>query len=409
MFTGHNIPSEATLYCQTRSLNPYEESVEVVAAKPLEMWWRKWDYTSPEVLTPLLLSCPLRESLYGPSVVSIVSEPCDDPTNAFTIDPSHSTGNYERKFTICVKDMKFDKDISQKLIEWLETNKILGVDIIDIYIDSITKQSEDVLLHYRNDGYVRLFHVPINHKPERSLWQRRRDHIITYNDCLYRNIRESEYIVPLDIDEIVLPKIANTWPELLKRLSEKGYDPSEESGVLIQNVFFFDFLQGIDKYEHNIPSDNNVYIKRDDVRIKKTKNLDLGEIELIDDSDSYYNEVINVSDNMNSLEEEYKSRCGRELPLPKVATHTISSARVSPFGYYSKSLMVTKNVLSAFNHYALNSIGSMAFAGWPAPFEEVQLNHYKVSLINNCLACSTFKIDLEVQKATYKSLQFRSL
>lgn len=359
----------------------------MVAAKPLEMWWHKWDYKTRKVFTPLLLSCPLTGSLYGPSIVSIVSEPCDDPTNAFTIEPSHSTVQYERKFTICVKDMKFNNDISQSLIEWIETNKILGVDKIDIYIDSITKDSEDVLLHYRKDGYIRLFHVPINHKPERSLWQRRRDHIITYNDCLYRNIRESEYIVPLDIDEIVLPKIANTWPELLRRLSEKGYDPSKESGVLIQNVFFFGFLQGLDKYEHDIPSDSKVYIKRDDVRIKRRINFDLGEIVLIDDSDSYYNEVIDVSNNINNLKQEYKSRCGSELPMPKLVKHTISSATVSPLGYYSKSLMVTKNVLSAFNHYALNSIGSMTFGGWRAPFEEVQLNHYKVSLINNCIYC----------------------
>lgn len=385
MFTGRNIPSETTLYCQTRSINSDEYSVEVVAAKPLQMWWHKWDTKSPGMLTPLLLSCPLMESLNGPSVISIVSEPCDDPTNAFTIDPSQSTGHYERKFTICVKDMKFDKDISQSLIEWIETNKILGVDKIDIYIDSITKESEDVLLHYRSNGYVRLYHVPINHKPGRALWQRRRDHIITYNDCLYRNIKESEYIVPLDVDEIVLPKKTNTWPELLKRLSENGYDPSEESGILIQNVFFFDFLQGIDKYENNIPDDSKVYIKRDDVRIKRTNNLDLGQVELVDYLDSYKNEVIDVNDT-NSLEEEYKSRCGKKLPLPKLARHIISSARVSPYGEYSKTLMVTKNVLSAFNHYALNSIGSMTYGGWPAPFDEVQLNHYKVSLTINCFA-----------------------
>ncbi|KAJ8731331.1 hypothetical protein PYW07_004495 [Mythimna separata] len=380
-FHGRNYSTEDTLFCQTRSRNGdlIEDTVEVVAAKPLEIWWHKWDITLSEVDTPLLLSCPLTEPLYGPAIVSVVTEPCNDPTNAFRLEPDLEKNKRSRMFTICVKDMYFDKDISQSLVEWIEINKILGVDLIDMYVDEVTEKTKRVLLHYQDKGLVRLFHVPIKHKSERSLWQRRRDHIVTYNDCLYRNIKESEYIVPLDIDEVILPKIADTWPELLNRLNILGWKSSERSSIMIQNVFFFDFMQDLDKYSKDSRGvKSKIYVKRDDVRIKKSIDLEVDEIELIVDSNNLSNEVIDDNEE-EVLYEKYKSRCGVELPTPKLVKHIISSAVISPIGYYSKSWMLTRKVLTAFNHYPLKSLGASGSVGWSAPFSEVQLNHYKES------------------------------
>ncbi|CAG9786756.1 unnamed protein product [Diatraea saccharalis] len=390
-FHGRNFSTEP-LFCQTRLLNNIENSVEVVAAKPLEIWWHEWDAHSTDIDIPLLLSCPLTEPLKHPSVVSIVTQPCDDPTNAFYLAPV-TPRKYERNFTICVKDMNFADDISQDLIEWIETNRILGVEMIDLYIDKIKEESENTLLRYRNQGYVRLYNVPTKYKPDRSLWQRRRDHIITYNDCLYRNIRESEFIIPLDLDEIVLPKTAKTLPELIKRLEKIGWDPLQDSAILVRNVFFFGFMQGVDKYKLK-SINNDVYVKRDDVRIKATDNLDIGEIELVSDNNNIkheHNEVIDFKAIDSDLYDIYKSRCKQDLLTPKLVQHIVSSITVSPIGYYSKSLMLTRKVLTAFNHYPLANLGTSAFAGWYAPLQEVQLNHYKESCNTTVMPeCGTY-------------------
>ncbi|KAM3965214.1 uncharacterized protein ACR2FA_000601 [Aphomia sociella] len=379
-FRGQNFSTEEPLFCQTRPMNAFENSVEVVAAKPLEIWWHEWDANSLSVETPLLLSCPLTEPLYGPSVVSIVTEPCNNPFNAFLLKPNEKNSTNNRSFTVCVKDISFDKDVSQNLIEWIETNKLLGVNIIDMYIDRVNEETQKVLLHYRDKGFVRLYQVPIKNKPNRSLWQRRRDHIITYNDCLYRNIIESEFVIPLDIDEVILPKVANNLSVLIDRLSKRGWDPLQNSAILIQNVFFFSFMQGIEKYKHKkVYSSRKIYVKRDDVRLPSIENLDISEIELIDDKSNLNNDDRDVMEIDYNINDKYKSRCGKELPVPKLARHIVSSAIVSPMGYYSKSLMLTKKVLTAFNHYPLASLGTSGFAGWSAPFSEVQLNHYKES------------------------------
>lgn len=375
MFTGRNFSSEDPLFCQTRSLSPYEDSVEVVLARPLEIWWHEWDATPSEVDTPLLLSCPLTEPLTNPSVVSVVTQPCDNPTNAFPLNPAQNSNKYKRQFTICVKDMNFNMDISQNLIEWIETNNILGVDLIDVYVDKVSKETEDILRHYRDKGFLRLFNVPIMNKQDRSLWQRRRDHVITYNDCLYRNIKESEFIIPLDVDEIILPKVAETLTELINRLESYGWDSSKNSAIMIRNKFFFDFMQGVKNYKRkNIKPENKTYVKRDDVRIKESENLDIGEIELVYDND-VNNEVVDVSDDFSSPP---KTACGTVVPVPKLARHIVSSAIVSPIAFYTKSLMVTKKVLTVFNHYPLTTLGTTRLFEWPAPLNEVQLNHYKV-------------------------------
>ncbi|XP_053609950.1 uncharacterized protein LOC128674954 [Plodia interpunctella] len=403
-FQGRNISIEEPLFCQTRPLNTYEDSVEVVAAKPLEIWWHEWDVSLSKVETPLLLSCPLTEPLNGPAIVSIVTEPCNNPTNAFILESNENTFKNKKSFTICVKDMNFDNDVSQNLVEWIETNKLLGVDIIDMYIDKVEKETERILLHYREKGYVRLFQVPIKNKPERSLWQRRRDHILTYNDCLYRNIQDSEFIIPLDVDEIILPKIAKSLPELIKRLFNKGWDPTKNSAILIQNVFFFGFMQRVDKYENRkMRSKNKVYVKRDDVRIKKDENLDVSEIELIHESSSISNEVIDIRDLDEDLYDKYRSRCGRDLVIPKLVNNIVSSALVSPVGYYSKSLMLTRKVLTAFNHYPLVSLGASGFAGWSAPYNEVQLNHYKESCNTTVVAeCERYGRRARIDRAALR-------
>ncbi|CAG5046057.1 unnamed protein product [Parnassius apollo] len=345
IFHGRNISAGKPLYCQTRSFNSSEDSIEVVAAKPLEMWWHEWDTASSTVETPFLLSCPLTDSLYDLSVVSIVTEPCEDPGNAFVLKPQKKLTEYKRTFTICVKDMNFNKNMAQNLIEWIETNKILGVDLIDVYIDEISEETQNVLLRYKDQG----------------------------------NLAESEYIVPLDVDEILLPKIAFNLSELLRRLRKFGWNPKKYSSILVQNVFFFDFMQGVHKYKFfkNVFNKSKMYVKRDNVRINEAINMDVEKIELEDDSNTLtMTELDNLDkENLN----KYGIKCKRKIPIPKLSQNIIRSALVSPVGYYSKSMMLTRRVLTAFNHYPLTNLGMTGFAGWSAPFSEVQLNHYKES------------------------------
>ncbi|XP_037971313.2 uncharacterized protein LOC105393021 [Plutella xylostella] len=380
-FPGRRFPEEVKLYCRThrKSSDNTKDitSIEVVTAETREIWYSTWDLGSNYIETPLLLSCPLTDPLDGPSTVSIVTETCEDASNAFIIQPNENKG-YERKFTVCVKDLLFEKDISRDLVEWIEANRVLGVEKIDVYVDKVSKATENILEHYRSTGFLRLYNVPINHSSQQNintLWQRRRDHLISLNDCLYRNLKESEFIIPLDIDEIILPKIADNLLGLTRRLINSGWNTSQES-ALVQNVFFFDHIQNSDK--KNLKTNaSELYLKRDSVRLRDNS-VDIASNEILYDSDYVFSE-------------KYRARCGEDLLIPKLLRHTRRSPHVGLYEH-PKSLMVTRLVLLAFNHYPLASrVGPLVRPmHWLAPFSEVQLNHYKASCNSALVSCDKY-------------------
>ena len=65
-----------------------------------------------------------------PVSVSLAENKCDQATNNLrvTYDPPKD-GEEKRKFAVCVKGLDFpDRDISGRLMEWIEMLNILGAD-----------------------------------------------------------------------------------------------------------------------------------------------------------------------------------------------------------------------------------------------------------------------------------------
>lgn len=61
---------------------------------------------------------------------------------------------------------------------------------------------------------------------------------MTYNNCFYRNQHYSNYIVPLDIDEVIVPRHATTWKTFLQEV--RSTDLEERYASLITpHAYFF--------------------------------------------------------------------------------------------------------------------------------------------------------------------------
>lgn len=72
-----------------------------------------------------------------------------------------------------------------------------------------------------------------------KVWQKRKEELISYNDCLYRNIRDSKFILPLDIDEIIVPKDFYDWRLFLDNLHQTSPDLfSEYASLSVRNSYF---------------------------------------------------------------------------------------------------------------------------------------------------------------------------
>ncbi len=102
-----------------------------------------------------------------------------------------------------------------------------------------------------NSQLTPFFCVQVNHK--------RQNEVIPYNDCLYRNLYQYEYIALLDIDEVIMPTKGSSWKELMVAVDAKARQSRNDSRASynFRNIYFMDdmmhghdWFQGIPRYMH---------------------------------------------------------------------------------------------------------------------------------------------------------------
>lgn len=72
------------------------------------------------------------------------------------------------------------------------------------------------------------------------LWQKRRYEVAVYNSCFYRNMGTSKFIIPLDIDEIILPKQLFNWKNVIGDLFTSSPEIEKNfASFMVPNVYFF--------------------------------------------------------------------------------------------------------------------------------------------------------------------------
>ena len=129
-----------------------------------------------------------------------------------------------KKFGVCVGGPVVQKDntILQKLVQFIEMNRVLGAEVIYFYINQMQIRSDVlkyILKRYSSD-IVRVIEWK-KFKPWNPLHYY--GQLLIMSDCLLRNMYEVEYIVMNDLDEIILPMKHNNWSEMLNFHNSKKY------------------------------------------------------------------------------------------------------------------------------------------------------------------------------------------
>jgi hypothetical protein len=135
----------------------------------------------------------------------------------------------ENNFTVCLSGpVKSNYSNIPQFIEWIEANSMFGAEKFVIYLNSVADALYPHIKRYEQEG-----------KLESYSWNLRMNEIKTcgqmalLTDCMYRNMYKSKYVVFLDLDEILVPKMFDTWQNVLE------YSNCEEhASANFQNVFF---------------------------------------------------------------------------------------------------------------------------------------------------------------------------
>lgn len=234
----------------------FDGELEPVVAKTFEyklIWHKVWGIPAPETYQPYLTSCEVPENYQDkvPGSVSLVEGECDLAKNNLRV--IYNPAEEKKDFAVCVKGLDFlHEDISVRLVEWIELNQILGADKIFIYNLEVHPNVTKVLDYYERKGIVQVIPITLPGPQPNMLGfqhlyllltdRQTQNELITYNDCLYKNMYKYKYLAVVDTDEVLMPRgDYQSWRELMDVVLEKADLPDKGHNCYsFRNCYVFD-------------------------------------------------------------------------------------------------------------------------------------------------------------------------
>lgn len=220
----------------------------------------------------VLISCPFpKTSDFSdiPNEISITDKTCEWPTHYVKVQ-TKSIRNRKARVAVCAKVI-YGKPDAVRLVEWVEMNRLLGVEKIYMYNSSIKGEANKVLAYYHKEGFVQFNEHSFpdllcrkalkKHFPTNDYNQNWELELMSMNDCLYS--ADEKYLLNIDIDELLFQDVYPTWKESIEKFLLKNY-PGVSSYVFhtggFVNEFGVDNSSGAPQYLHMLNHPTRTWI-----------------------------------------------------------------------------------------------------------------------------------------------------
>ncbi|GAB1608318.1 hypothetical protein Ahia01_001116000 [Argonauta hians] len=175
------------------------------------------------IYTACYFLCPLHKVKVPPVSVSIVlKKECQKPENYVLVTPNSVAKEEDKKqFTVCLSPLHTEYNNIYELVEWMEINQLFGADYFVFYNSSIGPTARKILNQYTNEGLSEIvqWNIPFEYNLKKEPFGiHYHAQLAAINDCLYRNLYKSKYVVFIDIDEIIVPKEQRNWLSLINNI-----------------------------------------------------------------------------------------------------------------------------------------------------------------------------------------------
>uniref|UniRef100_A0A803JPL4 Glycosyltransferase family 92 protein n=1 Tax=Xenopus tropicalis TaxID=8364 RepID=A0A803JPL4_XENTR len=168
----------------------------------------------------------------SPTHVALDSSPTENFADLISFPiQNRNPGSPTASFTVCFSAMFGNYSNVLQFIQTVEMYKILGAQKVMVYLNNCSRQMEEVLQYYTEEGTVEVipWHIQRYLKVSDN-WQYPNDgteigyygQISALNDCIYRNMYSSKFVVLNDQDEIILPFKHRTWDTMMESLQRKN-------------------------------------------------------------------------------------------------------------------------------------------------------------------------------------------
>ena len=181
-----------------------------------------------------ILHCPLSKSCDGVSLdMSVTSSECVLPTNLLKVHTRKPLQVPRKKIGVCLNTI-FDlqsKDAG-RLIQFVEITRMFGADVIYLYgVENVSSAIENILYYYVNNDVIQRHSWKIPEEISSVFYFAQ---VLQNNDCIYRHMDEVEYLLFIDLDELLLPLQHNNWRHLVDTL--ESTNASREAGFSFSRV-----------------------------------------------------------------------------------------------------------------------------------------------------------------------------
>ncbi|XP_018322193.1 beta-1,4-galactosyltransferase galt-1 isoform X2 [Agrilus planipennis] len=183
------------------------------------------------------VNCPLKKGQAVPTAVSIFSKPSPTPTNTLIVNNFYNeTQLPTKKYAVCVKPLHYNYDKMMQIVEFIELNRIMGVEHFVFYNHTVGHQVDCLLREYISKGVVTLLPWDLDLLSQKEI--RTEGLFAAMNDCLYRTMYRFSHVLFIDFDEYIIPRSKPTLPELIENLQRQRRGP-EVGAYSFQNAFFY--------------------------------------------------------------------------------------------------------------------------------------------------------------------------
>lgn len=228
MFNKNSIQPLHCLFCCEGSLSTTTRA----SVRPHQEYFG-FSYVTTDVTCQIPREC-------NATHVTLLTEPhSQDPSKAlnYTWLPLKNRNNHlsdkeklKFNFTVCISSLFGEYDNVLQFAQTLEMYRLLGVDRVVIYNTSCSQNFNRLLQVYSEEGFLEVVPWPIgNYLNPSHGWLFSKSggdlhyygQMTTLNECIYRNMDRSRYVLLNDMDEIIMPYQHNNLMSLMDALKKK--------------------------------------------------------------------------------------------------------------------------------------------------------------------------------------------
>ncbi|KAH3804766.1 hypothetical protein DPMN_133054 [Dreissena polymorpha] len=155
-----------------------------------------------KVYKPVVYDAEIALSFHTQDItVSFVNGP--DVSHSVTLRIEEVPKDNVYTFVMCLGPLRATNDqYPGRIVEWVEFNRLMGVEHIFVYLTNASSELREVLRYYKNMGLVTVLNWTLPVESDIHNFGQ----MASLHDCLYRNTGASKFLVNVDLDEFIVPR-----------------------------------------------------------------------------------------------------------------------------------------------------------------------------------------------------------